>query len=122
MVSNIHAFTPAGKIKKPSYSMVATWIKKSWDEVDISIIKRSFKCCGVSTCLNGSEDNQLFQYENLLNQVNNTNEELEEGSSPENPNPEEEYLEEIDYRNDWNIGDNRINNEISKKGETYNKG
>ena len=67
MVSNIHTFTPAGKIKRPSYSMMATWIKESWDEVDISIIKRSFKCCGVSTCLNGSKDNQLFQYENLLN-------------------------------------------------------
>jgi len=34
MISNIHAFTPTGKIKRPSYSTVATWVKESWDEVD----------------------------------------------------------------------------------------
>ena len=38
MISNIHAFTPTGKIKRPSYSTVATWVKESWDEVDKDLI------------------------------------------------------------------------------------
>ena len=41
MSSTIHALTPAGRIKKPSYSTVATWVKESWDEVDENLIRRS---------------------------------------------------------------------------------
>ena len=55
MSSNIHTFTPTGKIKKPSYSTVATWVKESWDEVSDDLIQRSFKCCGISTKTDGSE-------------------------------------------------------------------
>ena len=104
MISNIHAFTPTGKIKRPSYSTVATWVKESWDEVDVSIIQNSFKCCGISTKLDSSEDNCLFNYDGLLNQVN-----VDDDEVIEDPNPEE-YPEETDYENDWNI-EKEINEE-----------
>ncbi len=86
MISNIHAFTPTGKIKRPSYSTVATWVKESWDEVDVS---------GIFTKLNSSEDNCLFNYNGLLNQVNVDDDEVI-----------------TDYENDWNI-----EKEINEKGE-----
>ena len=65
--------------------------------MDISIIKQSFKCCGISTNLDGSEENLLFNYDSLLNQEDNNNDEVAEDSNPE------EYLEEVGYKNNWNI-------------------
>jgi hypothetical protein len=62
MVSNNHAFTATGKIKRPSYSIVASWVKDSWNEVSVDLIRKSFKCCGISTKLDGSEDDQLLNY------------------------------------------------------------
>ena len=41
----IKEYTPSGRIKKPSYSLVANWVKDSWDAIDPNMIKRSFKCC-----------------------------------------------------------------------------
>lgn len=98
MISNNHAFTATGKIKRPSYATVATWVKESWDEVSVDLIKKSFKCCGAFTKLDGSEDGLLFDYDKLLN----SDEEVED------PGSDEEYPEEGDYKNDWNIG-NGIN-------------
>ena len=68
MIFNIHAFTPTGKIKRPSYSTVATWVKESWDEVDEDLIWRSFKSYGISTNIDGSEDDCIFD-NNLLDDV-----------------------------------------------------
>jgi hypothetical protein len=92
MLGNNHAFTATGKIKRPSYSTVATWVKESWDDVSSDLIKKSFKCCGVSTKLDGSEDDQLFDYDKVVD----SDEEIEEDSEGD------EYPEE-DYKNDWNI-------------------
>ncbi|CAB4424518.1 unnamed protein product [Rhizophagus irregularis] len=65
--STIHALTPAGRIKRPFYSTVATWVKESWDDVDEDLIRRSFKCCGVSTNTDDDEENEYTEendYEN----------------------------------------------------------
>jgi hypothetical protein len=56
MSEAIKEYTPSGKIKRPSYSLVATWIKESWEAMDIDMIRRSFKCCGISNNMNGSEE------------------------------------------------------------------
>ena len=94
MVSNNHAFTATGKIKRPSYSTVATWVKESWDEISPDLIRSSFKCCGVSTKLDGSEDHLLFEY----NKVSaDSDDEVEDPES-------DEYPEEDGYENDWKIG------------------
>ncbi|GES83272.1 pogo transposable element with KRAB domain [Rhizophagus clarus] len=39
MNSEVHTLTPAGKIKRPSYATVTEWVRKSWRDVDISIIQ-----------------------------------------------------------------------------------
>ena len=36
----IKEYTPSGRIKKPSYSLVANWVKDSWDAIDPNMIKR----------------------------------------------------------------------------------
>ncbi|GBB92419.1 hypothetical protein RclHR1_00200052 [Rhizophagus clarus] len=73
MISNIHAFTSTGKIKRPSYSTAMTWVKESWDKISEDLIQKSFKSCEISTNLDGSEDDCI------------------------------EYAEEVDYENKWDI-------------------
>jgi hypothetical protein len=113
MISNDHAFTATNKIKRPSYSTVVTWVKDSWEEVSVNLIKNSFKCCGISTELDGSEDDLLFDYENLLGPVND-DEEIED---PNDQSSDEEYSEEDNYKNNWDIGKdaNEIDNEIDNE-------
>jgi hypothetical protein len=112
MISNYHAFTPTGKIKCPSYSTVASWVKDSWEEVDVDLIKNSFKCCGVSTKLDGSEDDLLFEYDKLLGSVDDD----EEVEDPNNQDSDVKYPEEGNYKNDWNI-DNKIDDEFDDEDD-----
>jgi hypothetical protein len=116
MISNYHAFTPTGKIKRPSYSTVASWVKDSWEEVDVDLIKNSFKCCGVSTKLDGSEDDLLFEYDKLLGSVDDD----EEVEDPNNQDSDVEYPEEGNYKNDWNI-DNKIDDEFDDEDREEEK-
>src|SRR5207249_7829345 len=64
-------------IKRPSYSLVANWVKESWDAIDPNMIMRSFKCCGVSNATDGSEDGLIFNF-NKVQKVNNTGRGIEE--------------------------------------------
>jgi len=48
MTNEIHLLTPAGRIKKPSYSLVCSWVKAAWEDIDTNLICRAFKCCGIA--------------------------------------------------------------------------
>jgi TATA-binding protein-associated factor Taf7 len=111
MMSNIHTFTSTGKIKRPSYSTVASWVKELWDEVDEVLIQRSFKSCGISTNTDGSEDDCIFD-DNLLNDADDEVVEISNNLNDENC---EEYPEEANYENEWNVGfDQEEDNEESE--------
>ncbi len=73
----IKDYTPSGRIKRPSYSLVASWVKESWDSIDSDMIRRSFKCCGISNNLDGKEDNLIFNF-NKVEKVNNQRRGIEE--------------------------------------------
>src|SRR5215204_1737097 len=73
----IKEYTPSDKIKRPSYSLVANWIKESWDSIDINMIKYSFKCCGILNASDGSEDNLIFDLTKVKD-VNNLGRGIEE--------------------------------------------
>ena len=90
MLSTIYNFTLAGRIKRPSYSTVATWVKESWDEVDNNLIQRSFK--------------NVVDYDKLSDLVNDEDDEIIEVVDDE-----EEYVEEDDYENEWNVKNNNNN-------------
>src|ERR1043165_4127965 len=107
-----HDFTPAGRIKRPSYSTVATWVKESWDEVDNDLIQRSFKCCGISTKTDGSEDHYIFDYNQLSGPVNDSDDEIIE---VEDDN--EIYVEKNDYKNEWDVKINNNNNNNNGRDE-----
>ena len=99
MINNPHQFTPAGHIRKPSYSTLAQWVGESWNEVNSHIIRKAFKCCGISVAMDGSEDDLVFDYEALGEDLENVNEEsIEELNA--NDISGEEY-EETEVDNDW---------------------
>jgi hypothetical protein len=97
MSDAIKDYTPSGKIKRPSYSLVANWVKESWEAMDINMIRRSFKCCGVSNDMNGSEDTLIFDF-NQLNKDNLGKDVVHDNEVDDNDDSEDEDSElENDY-------------------------
>ena len=90
MNEEIKEYTSTEKIKRPSYSLVATWIKESWDAVDINIIRRSFKCCGISNAINGSEDSLIFDFNKVQN-INNRGRGIEEDGENHDESSDSNY-------------------------------
>ena len=103
MAETIKELTPTGKFKRPSYETVANWVKDSWNEVDVNLIQRSFKCCGISNKRDGTEDDWIFNYDRL-GQANQLNDEVEVPSDKENEEDEEydDDEEDEDYDDDDN--------------------
>ena len=89
----IKEYIPSERIKKPSYSLIANWVKDSWDAIDPNMIKRSFKCCGISNDINGLEDDLIFNLSKLEN-VNNRNRGVKEENENNITDEEESELEE----------------------------
>ncbi|GES98726.1 pogo transposable element with KRAB domain isoform X2 [Rhizophagus clarus] len=118
MISNIHAFTLTGKIKRPSYSTVTTWVKESWDEISEDLIQRSFKSCGISTNLDGSEDDCIGDHDSLLDRDNK----MIENSDDSTDENYEEYAEEVDYENKWNIEVDQKEDQEEDNDENEGKG
>ena len=67
---------------------------KSWNEIDVDMIVRSFKKCGISNALDGTEDDALYEDELP---VNNTSE-----------NDHESDNENADDRSCWDIYDDTL--------------
>jgi hypothetical protein len=65
MLEAAKELTPTGKFKRPSYETVANWVKDSWNAVDTNLIRKSFKCCGISNKRDGTEDDWIFDYGRL---------------------------------------------------------
>ena len=48
-------------MKKPSIGQVCDWVKKAWDSVKTEIVIKSFKKCGISNKMDGTEDDAIFE-------------------------------------------------------------
>ena len=51
--------TPAGNLKMASRQDVINWVSTAWDSVSEEVVMRSFKACGITSALDGSEDDLL---------------------------------------------------------------
>ena len=64
MISGPFEFTPAGKKKAPSRNLVQLrWIKAAWAEMPKEMVRKSFKTCGISNAMDGTEDDVVFTEE-----------------------------------------------------------
>ena len=53
------ARTSAGNFKQPTRQLVIEWVSQAWHEVPHEIIVKSFKRCGISNALDGTEDSEI---------------------------------------------------------------
>src|SRR4051794_10992312 len=86
----IKEYTPSGKIKRPSYLLVANWVKESWYAVDTNIVRRSFKCCEVSNAINRSKDDLIFNFNRVQN-INNHKREIEKDNKTHKKSSNSDY-------------------------------
>ena len=99
MTNEVHELTPAGRIRKPSYSLVCSWVKTAWEKVEPSLIRKSFKCCGISVKTDGTEDDEIFDYDNLMIDEDKEN---NGGSYMDSELAEEDGEEDGQDYNNWN--------------------
>lgn len=51
--------TPKGNLRKPSRQDVLDFVAEAWAAVPEETVERSFKGCGITNALDGSEDGEL---------------------------------------------------------------
>lgn len=61
--------TKKGNTKSPSRQDVLRWVSEAWECVSEDLIRRSFKKCGISNALDGSEDGE---FHSSLSQASNS--------------------------------------------------
>ena len=61
MVSGEKEFTKSGAMKRPGLSLAVQWVKEAWESISEDIIIKSFKKCGISNALDGTEDEILYE-------------------------------------------------------------
>jgi hypothetical protein len=60
LLNGDHALTPAGRIKKPSVTILCQWILTAWQRISPEVIVKGFKKCCISNAMDGSEDDVLW--------------------------------------------------------------
>lgn len=59
MVEGEKTYTAAGNVRAPSKLLCLQWVKESWNSISTEIIKKSFRSCGISVSIDGSEDTEI---------------------------------------------------------------
>lgn len=52
-------YTPAGNIRAPSKVQCLEWVKKAWESVQVEVVIKSFRSCGIAVQVDGSEDKEI---------------------------------------------------------------
>ena len=60
MISGPFEYTPSGKKKAPTRNLVLRWVNEAWQEIRAEMVVKSFKTCGISNALDGTEDDELY--------------------------------------------------------------
>ena len=53
-------YTRAGNISAPSKLQCLNWVKKAWESVQVEVVIKSFRSCGIAVQINGSEDKEIY--------------------------------------------------------------
>ena len=77
MVNGPFTYTPSGKKRAPSKELVLQWVNKAWQEIPAELVIRSFKSCGISNALDGTEDDAVYEEESESGDVLDAHNELD---------------------------------------------
>ena len=56
MANGEKSYTPTGNMRAPDKLLCLQWVKEAWKSVTTDIIVKSFRPCGISANIDGSED------------------------------------------------------------------
>ena len=54
-------YTHAGNIHAPGKLQCLEWVKKAWESVQVEVVIKSFRSCGIAVQVNGSEDKEIHR-------------------------------------------------------------
>ena len=74
MAEEGHSLTLTGKIRRPSIDLMCSWIVRAWDTVDQRVIVTSILKTGISSALDGSEDDAFWQTEENVDEESESEE------------------------------------------------
>ena len=77
MVNGPFTYTPSGRKRVPSKELVLQWVNKAWQEIHAELVIRSFKSCGISNALDGTEDDAVYEEESESRDVLYADDELD---------------------------------------------
>ena len=60
MIDGEKTYTAGGNMRAASLETVSRWVKDCWDDLSQEMIIYSFKKCGISNALDGTEDDALW--------------------------------------------------------------
>lgn len=83
MANGEHKMTPTGRMKRPSVSQVCEYVLKSWNNIVTEGVVKSFKKCGISNAVDGSDDHLLYMSDSRDDSSGDNVSELSEESSSE---------------------------------------
>ena len=55
--------TKSGLPQRPDITLVSRWVKDAWDSIPTTMIQKSFRKCGISNALDGTEDDAIYDDE-----------------------------------------------------------
>ena len=60
MQSAGYDLTPPGRVEEASITQVCDWILRLWNSVKKEVVVKSFKRCGISNAMDGTEDDDIY--------------------------------------------------------------
>lgn len=61
MADGLYALTPTGRVRRPDIALLCQWIVDAWGAIPADMVRKSFKKCAISNCLDGTEDDCVFE-------------------------------------------------------------
>ena len=93
MAAESYTLTAGGNMRAPPLDTQAHWVKDSWDAIRVPTIVKSFKKCCISNAMDGTEDDILWQHE----EINDTDEPVVEVQE-ETTDPHDDEIPEAEYQ------------------------
>ncbi|CAG8817754.1 18508_t:CDS:2 [Gigaspora margarita] len=111
-----NGITKKRNLKRADLKPVCDWVLKAWKDISEDIIIRTFKKCGISNCLSGSEDHLIYDDDD----ENNSNENSDNNESEVEEERSDKKLDENE-KSDENDETGDENEESDKNDETSDK-
>ena len=59
MVTGPKTYTAAGNVRAPSKALCLQWVRECWEALPSEMVQKSFRACGISVRVDGSEDEEI---------------------------------------------------------------